>query len=182
MRIDPKYFNTFLLIVAIVAASLIAYFIISNRSAEKSDFKQRMFAQDSLQTTWWNNVQSGDSVQVSNFKGAYIVLDLWSNWSDASLKSHTELAKIKQQYPDNLQVLAAAVGLQKKEVKEYIQKHQFPFHFVAGSRQFSEFNMPGLPVQFVYDQQLDLKHVFLGYSDDDQYDSLRVLINGGKQQ
>ncbi|NIT59290.1 MAG: hypothetical protein GWN00_24620, partial [Aliifodinibius sp.] len=56
MRIDPKYFNTFLLIVAVVAASLIAYFIVSNRVAEKSDFKQRMFAQDSLQTTWWNSV------------------------------------------------------------------------------------------------------------------------------
>ncbi len=182
MRIDPKYFNTFLFIVAVVAASLIAYFIVSNRTAEKSDFKQRMFAQDSLQTTWWNNVQSDDSVKVSDFEGAYIVLDLWSNWSDASLKSHTELAKIKQQYSDEVQVLAAAVGLQKKEVEQYIQKHQFPFHFVAGSKQFSDFNMPGLPVQFVYDQQLDLKHVFLGYSDDRQYDSLRVLIKNGNQQ
>jgi len=182
MRIDPKYFNTFLLIVAIVAASLIAYFIVSNRTAEKSDFKQRMFAQDSLQATWWTNVQSDDSVKVSDYKGMYIVLDLWSNWSNASLKSHTELAQIKQQHPDDVQVLAAAVGLQKQEVEQYIQKHQFPFHFVAGSRQFSEFNMPGLPVQFVYDQQLDLKHVFLGYSDDRQYDSLRVLINNGNQQ
>jgi hypothetical protein len=181
MRIDPKYFNTFLLIVAVVAASLIAYFIVSNRVAEKSDFKQRMFAQDSLQMTWWNNVQSGDSVKVADYEGTYIVLDLWSNWSDASLRSHTELAKIKGQYPDEVQVLAAAVGLQKKEVEQYIQEHQFPFHFVAGSRQFSEFNMPGLPVQFVYDRQLDLRHVFLGYSDDSQYDSLRVLIKNGNR-
>jgi hypothetical protein len=182
MRIDPKYFNTFLFIVAVVAASLIAFFIVSNRSAEKSAFKQRMFAQDSLQTTWWNKVQSADSVQVADFEGTYVVLDLWSNWSDASLKSHTELAQIKKQYPDQIQVLAAAVGLQKREVEAYIRKHRFPFYFVAGSRQFSEFNMPGLPVQFVYDQQLELKHVFLGYSDDRQYDSLRVLINNGNQQ
>ncbi|NIV12052.1 MAG: hypothetical protein GWN62_12495 [Aliifodinibius sp.] len=53
---------------------------------------------------------------------------------------------------------------------------------MAGSRQFSEFNMPGLPVQFVYDRQLDLRHVFLGYSDDSQYDSLRVLIGNGNQR
>lgn len=182
MRIDPKYFNTFLLIVAVVAASLIAYFVVSNRTAGKSDFKQRMFSQDSLKTTWWNHVQSDDSVRVSDFEGGYIVLDLWSNWSNASQKSHTELAKIKQQYPDDLQVLAAAVGLQKKEVVKYMQKHQFPFHFVAGSKQFSEYNMPGLPVQFVYDPDLDLKHVFLGYSDDRQYDSLQVLIKNEKQQ
>ncbi len=182
MRIDPKYFNTFLFIVALVAACLIAYFIISNRSAEKSEFKQRMFAQDSLQTTWWNEVQTNDSLRVTDFEGAYIVLDLWSNWSDASLNSHTELAKIKQEYPDKLEVMAAAVGLQKQEVEEYIQKHNFPFHYVAGSKQFSEFNMPGLPVQFIYDPKLDLQQVFLGYSDDSQYDSLRVLIKNENQQ
>ncbi|WP_440998735.1 TlpA family protein disulfide reductase [Fodinibius sp. SL11] len=182
MRIDPKYFNTFLLIVAVVAASLIAFFVMSNRSAERSDFKQRMFAQDSLQTIWWNKVQSDDSLRIADFKGAFIVLDLWSNWSDASLNSHTELAKVKQEYPNELQVMAAAVGLQKQEVEEYIEEHKFPFHFVAGSRQFSAFDMPGLPVQFVYDQKLELRHVFLGYSNDRQYDSLRVLITNGNQQ
>ena len=86
MRIDPKYFNTFLVIVALVAGSLIVYFIISNRTAEESDFKQRMFAQDSLQTIWWNEVQSDDSLRVADFEGQLVVLDLWSNWSDVSLK------------------------------------------------------------------------------------------------
>ena len=182
MRIDPKYFNTFLVIVALVAGSLIVYFIISNRTAEESDFKQRMFAQDSLQTIWWNEVQSDDSLRVADFEGQLVVLDLWSNWSDVSLKSHRQLAKIKQKYPEKIEVLAAAVGLQKQEVNSYIKEHQFPFSFVAGSRQFSSLNMPGLPVQFVYDQKLDLRHVFLGYSDDSQYDSLRVLIENERRE
>ncbi|MEL7834817.1 TlpA disulfide reductase family protein [Fodinibius sp. Rm-B-1B1-1] len=182
MRIDPKYFNTFLLVVAIAAASLIVYFIVSNRTAEESDFKQRMFAQDSLQTIWWNKAQTDDSVRVADFEGQFVVLDLWSDWSDASLKSHRELTKVKEEYSDKVEVLAAAVGLQKQQVDSYIKKHQFPFKFVAGSQQFSAFNMPGLPVQFVYDQQLDLRHVFLGYSDDSQYDSLRVLIENEQRE
>lgn len=177
MRIDPKYFNTFLLVVALVAAALIAYFIVSNRSAERSDFTQRMFDQDSLQTVWWSKVQSGDSLQVTDFDGQVVVLDLWSDWSDASLNSHTELAKIQKQYPQQLQVIAASVGLTKEATVNYIEEHQFPFQFVAGSEHFSSFNIPGLPVQFVYDSDIQLKHVFLGYSDDSQYDSLRVLLN-----
>lgn len=181
MRIDPKYFNTFLLVVALVAAALIAFFILSNRSTERSEFQKRMFSQDSLKSIWWNKVQSDDSLRVADFEGQFVVLDLWSNWSDASLRSHTELAKIMQQHPRNLQVIAAAVGLKKQEVENYIQKHEFPFHFVAGSQQFSNFNMPGLPVQFIYNPKLDLKQVFLGYSDDSQYDSLRVLINDANQ-
>lgn len=180
MRIDPKYFNVFLVIVAIIAATLIAVFTLSNRSAEKSDFRERMFAQDSLHTMWWPKVQAEDSVRISDYEGYFVVLDFWANWSDASIDSHTQLAEIKNKFPDTLQVIAAAVGLQKKEVISYIEKHQFPFQFVAGSKQFSAFNVPGLPAQIIYNPDGELKHVFLGYPGDSQYDSLRVLINHGE--
>lgn len=177
MRIDPKYFNVFLVIVAAIAAILIAVFTLSNRSAEKSDFRDRMFAQDSLKTVWWNKVQSDDSVRISDLKGQFVVLDFWANWSDASIKSHNQLAQIKSKYPDNIQVVAASVGLQKEEVYSYIEKHKFPFQFVAGSQYFSEFDVPGLPAQMMYTRDGELKHIFLGYSDNSQYDSLRALIN-----
>lgn len=180
MRIDPKYFNVFLLIVAVIAALLIAVFTLSNRSAEKSDFRDRMFAQDSLKTVWWPKVQADDSLRISDFEGHYVVLDFWANWSDASMESHKKLAQIKNQYPDTLQVIAASVSLQKEEVFDYIQKHQFPFQFVAGSKQFSAFDVPGLPAQLMYNPKGELKHVFLGYSNESQYDSLGVLINNGE--
>lgn len=178
MRIDPKYFNVFLIIVAVVAAGLIAFFTLSNRSAEQSTFKERMFAQDSLQTVWWRSVQSDDSLRIADFRGQFVVLDLWSNWSDASLESHKQLAQIQNNYPDTLQVIAASVALQRSEVETYIKKHKFPFHFVAGSQQFSSFDIPGLPAQMIYDTDGRLQHVFLGYSGVSQYDSLKTLING----
>lgn len=176
MRIDPKYFNIFLLIVAIVAAALIAVFTLSNRSAEKSNFQQRMFSQDSLKTQWFQKVQKEDSLRVQDFKGQFVVLDFWSDWSDVSKQSHKQLAKIKQQYPERLQVIAASVNLLHPDVISYIREHQFPFQFVEGSQQFSDFNVPGLPAQMMYDRDGELKHIFLGYSDDSQYDSLQVLL------
>lgn len=180
MRLDPKYFNTFLVIVAIIAAGLIAFFTLSNRSDERADFTKRMMTQDSLKTVWWPKVESEDSLRVSDFKGQVVVLDLWSNWSDASLESHRELSAIQQQYPDSLMVIAAAVGLQKKEAISYMGKHKFPFQFVAGSQHFSSFHIPGLPAQMIYNSEGDIKHVFLGYSGESQYDSLRALITDGR--
>lgn len=181
MRIDPKYFNTFLLIVALIAAGLIAFYTLSNRSAERSDFKQRMLAQDSLRTVWWPQVQKDDSLRIADFRGQFVVLDLWANWSDASLDSHSTLARLQKEYPDKLQVIAAAVGLQKKEVVSYMNEHRFPFHFVAGSRHFSSFNVPGLPAQFIYAPSGELKQIFLGYSGPSRYDSLRTFISHGTQ-
>lgn len=181
MRLDPKYFNVFLVIVAAIAAILIAVFTLSNRSAEKSDFRRRMFAQDSLQTVWWTKVQSDDSLRISDLKGQFVVLDFWANWSDASINSHNQLARIKSQYPDTLQVIAASVSLQKEKVNSYIEKHNFPFQFVAGSQHFSEFDVPGLPAQMMYTPNGVLRHIFLGYSGSSQYDSLRALINNEEQ-
>lgn len=181
MRLDPKYFNTFLVIIAIVAAGLIAFFTVSNRSEERSDFSRRMMTQDSLQTVWWPKVQTQDSLRIADLKGQVVVLDFWSNWSDASLESHKKLADIQRRYPDSIQIIAAAVGLQKKEAISYMEQHQFPFQFVAGSQHFSSFNVPGLPAQMIYNAKGEMKHVFLGYPGESQYDSLLTLITDGKK-
>lgn len=180
MKLDPKYFNPFLAVCFVIAAVLIAFFTLSNRSSDREAFRQRMFSQDSLRTVTWNKVQADDSLQISDFKGKFVVIDFWANWSDASLKSHRQLAKVKQQYSDSILVIAAAVGLQRNEAINYIKEHKFPFYFVAGSKQFSDFQVPGLPAQLVYSPKVELKSIFMGYNSKSQYDSLRTLITDGK--
>lgn len=180
MKLDPKYFNTFLAVCFVIAAVLIVFFTLSNRSSEREAFQKRMFEQDSLRSVSWNKVQTDDSLRISDFKGKFVVVDFWGNWSEASLKSHRQLAKVKQQYSDSISVIAAAVGLQKNEAINYIQEHQFPFYFVAGSKQFSDFQIPGLPAQLVYSPKGQLKSIFLGYSDKSQYDSLQTIISDGR--
>ncbi|HKK44654.1 MAG TPA: TlpA disulfide reductase family protein [Balneolaceae bacterium] len=182
MKIDPKYFNRFLAIMAIMAAVIIMFFTFHNQLSDKSDFKKRIFAQDSLQTIYFHNAQDADSLRISDFKGQYVVLDFWANWSDESLDFHQKLADIKNQYPDKLQIIAAAVGLRRKQVISYMQKHPFPFHFVGGSKPFAVFGVPGLPAQLIYNPDGKLQSVFLGFPDKSQYDSLRTLVAHGNEQ
>lgn len=177
MKIDQKYFGTFLLIVALIGAFLIAYFTFTNRMGEKASFKKSIIEQDTLKTVFWPSLESSDSVQVNDFKGQFVVIDFWSNWTDISQNSHQQLAAVKKDFPDTLQVIAAAVGLSDQEVLTYIEKHQFPFYFADGSDHFADFNIPGLPAQLIYDANGSLKSVFMGYPDASQYDSLRNMIN-----
>lgn len=177
MRIDPKYFNHFLAVVAAVAVILITFFTINSRQSQKAAFKKHIFAQDSLKTVLWPSIESPDSVRISDFKGRFVIVDFWANWSNASLASQKELAKLKSAFPDTLKVIAASVGHSPETVRAYIQKHPFPFLFVNGSRPFVEFDIPGIPAQFVFNPSGDLQSIFLGYPDDSQYDSLRILIS-----
>jgi len=177
MQIDPKYFNRFLVIVASVAVLLIIFFTFNNQMSDKSNFKKRIFAQDSLQNVYWYDAEDDDSLRVSDFKGKYVVLDFWANWSDESLEYHKKLASIKNESSQRLEVIAAAVGLRRKQVISYMNKHSFPFHFVAGSRHFSNFGVPGLPAQLIYNPDGRLQSVFLGFPSKSQFDSLRTLVS-----
>lgn len=180
MKIDPKYFSTFLLIMAVIAAGLIAFFTLKNRSNEMEAFKKRMMEQDSLQMVYWHKVQEEDSLRLSDFRGKYVVVNFWSNWSGSTERTHRKLSALKHTYTDSLAVIAAAVGLRKGEAVSYIEKHNFPFHFVAGSKQFSDFNIPGLPAQLIYNPRGGLEDASLGYQNVSQYDSLRTLISNGE--
>lgn len=177
MRIDQKYYSTFLIIVALVAAIVIAIFTFSNRKGERDSFKKTMFAEDSLQTLYWPSMETSDSVQIADFEGQFVVVDLWSNLAEVSLESHKNLAAIKKEYADTLQIIAASVGLKEQQVLSYIQEHGFQFYFAEGSHHFSKLNVPGLPAQLVYNPDGNLQSVFMGYPDDSQYDSLRRMIN-----
>lgn len=176
MRINPKYFNVFLAIVAVIAAVIIALYTYSNLTGDERIFKERMMAQDSLQTVYWQSIENGDSLRIDDYRGNFVVLDFWTEHSNASIASQKELVKVKTQYSDTLTVLAAAVGHQKQEVLDYIGEHQYPFVFVAGSKHFSAFNVPAIPAQLVFEPDGNIHSIFIGYRSSAQYDSLRAII------
>lgn len=181
MRIDPKYFNIFLVIVAVIAALVIAYFTISSQQNKLSDFKERMMQQDSLQTISWLQVSSSDGLRIADFREKFVLLCFWSNWSEASVGDHKKIARLKQDFGDQLTVIAAAVGLQKEEALAYIANRDFPFYYVAGSRQFSAFGVPGVPTYMLYSPDGTLEYISQGMLDDTKFDSLEAVINNGKQ-
>ncbi len=177
MRIDPKYFNTFLIIVAVVGAIVIALFTYANLTGDEQIFKDRINDQDSLRTVYWHPVEEGDSLRIDDFRGNIVVLDFWTERSGASVSSQKQLAEVKAEYGDRLRVIAASVGQREQEIRNYIQKKDYPFIFVTGSQHFSSFNVPAIPAQLVYDPGGGIHSIFIGYRSSAQYDSLRTIID-----
>lgn len=181
MRIDPKYFVTFLAVTAVLGALLITFFTVSSQQGRRQDFKRMVLQQDSLRTEKMPLLnESGeevDSLSVAGLQGSYVVLDFWASWSDFSEGAHRELEKLVYNHPHKLKVIAAVVQDQQDKVADYIQRNRFPFEFVNGTRVFNKYTVPGIPTQLVYNPQGELTKVWFGFADSTRYDSLDAIIS-----
>lgn len=177
MRIDPKYFNKFMAIVAVVAAILIVIATLNYTSGRESAFQRQMMEADSLEFVTFPTVAGNDNLQLNQFQGKYILLDFWSTWSDPAIESHKQLVGLSETYLDNLVIVAASVRNSRKEVAAYRQAHDYPFTYVDGTKFYTEMNLPGVPSQVLFDKRGEVIATFVGYTDSTRYDSLKTYLS-----
>src|SRR6056297_608303 len=180
MKLDQKYFIPFLAVVAIATAFLITFFTISSQKGQRQVFRNYIMQQDSLRLEKMPVLYENDSLSVSDLKGKFVILDFWATWSNFSEDAHFQIAKLVEQYPDTLEVIAGVVKDQQEKIDSYIERHDFPFHFVEGTAVFNKYDIPGMPTEIIYDPEGNIMDVYFGYSDSSQYDSLRTLLNNGE--
>ncbi|MBN2733036.1 MAG: TlpA family protein disulfide reductase [Balneolaceae bacterium] len=178
MKLDEKYFVPFIAIVAVVAALIIVFFTVSNRQGREEAFKESIAEQDSLRYHRMPVLNSTtDSLSISSFSDQFVILDFWASWTESfSRQSHRQLANLKEQYPGKVEIIAAVVRDKPEKTQEYINRYDYPFHFVEGTAVFNGFNVPGVPTQLVYRPNGKLSSVFTGYADSTRMDSLQTLI------
>ncbi|MDZ7693324.1 MAG: TlpA disulfide reductase family protein [Balneolaceae bacterium] len=176
MRIDPRYFNIFMVMVAVVAAILIVITTMSYISGREAKFQQQMMEVDSLAYTQFPYMGRNDSLQLTQFEGRYLLLDFWSTWSDPAIASHKELMNMPTRYLDTLSVIAASVRIDSGEALSYKRRYNYPFIFVDGTDFFHRMNLPGVPSQVLFNPKGEVIATFVGYTDSTRYDSLKTLI------
>lgn len=180
MKLDQKYFIPFLAVVAIATALLITFFTISSQKGQREVFKNYILQQDSLRTERMPILGSDDSLAVTSFSNKFVVLDFWATWSNFSEDAHYQLSDLVRKYPNTLTVIAAVVKDQQKKIDDYIERHEFPFHYVDGTVVFNKYDIPGMPTEIIYNPEGEIIDVLFGYSDSTQYDRLRTLLKNGK--
>lgn len=118
-----------------------------------------------------------DSLSVQSFENSYVVIDFWATWTATfSEKAHEQLAKLKNKYPQRVEILAAVVQDKPEKVKGYIRSHNYPFHYTKGTKTFEKFGLPGVPTQLVYSPEGELISVFTGRADAARFDSLQAIL------
>lgn len=145
MRLDPKHFNLFLVVCAVITALVIILSTIRYASNQKETFREEI---RNAELSSWNlyHYESGDSLSVNHFKGSPVIIHFWSTWSDLSLELHKEMNKLKSDSPE-LIVVAAAARDANELVKEHISSTAFDFVYLDGTPLYQDLMVPGLPSQ-----------------------------------
>lgn len=178
MKIDPKYFNAFLVIAALMAALLIAFFTVSNYSGRQADLRERITGVDSLQYDFLPVFRGGDSLQVASLadSSTYVLLDFWAPWSRNVEDLHRSLVRLKRAHPGRVKIVSAITRDGENAAGSYIRAHTYPFQYVQGDQFFDRYRLPGLPLRLLFDPSGSIQTVFFGPMDSLQYDSLVSAI------
>lgn len=178
MRLDPKYFNVFMIGVAVAAAIAIIFGTIYYSNNQQEIYRDAVSAkEDSLRTVALPRIFSDDSLRVSDFSNSFVLLDFWASWSDFSVQFHRDLQPLAEEYKDRFHIIAATVKDDSGHVEKYQAQHQYSFNYADGTELYNSLNVPGLPSQVLFGPDGKIRSIFTGYTDSTHIDSLRNLIS-----
>jgi thiol-disulfide isomerase/thioredoxin len=168
MRIDPKYFNVFIGIIAVISVLAIFYSTIRYSQNQVRNFEENLsiVRPDTLE---FKSISTTDSLSLSDFSDTNVIIHFWSTWSSKSKEVNLFLDRYASENP-NITVVAAVVRDDEKMVLEYINNHSFPFHFVEGTEFYQQLLVPGMPAQIVFKENNRLAGTHIG-------DDTRTLEN-----
>lgn len=160
MRIDPKYFNLFIGICALIAVPVIIYSTFRYSQQQEADFKENISA-IRVDTLSFRSFSEADSLFLSGVPEQPIIIHFWSTWSDKS-KDVNNFLKGYYNNNENLLVVAAAVRDSDEKIRQYINQNDYPFYFVEGTGLFQELMVPGMPSQIFINTQKELSDSHIG--------------------
>lgn len=171
MRIDPKYFNRFMIIVALLSLLIIAYSTFRYFQVQVDEFEQNISGlhADSLRFASYVNP---DTLKLGELENGKMVIHFWATWSDKSDEVNRLLHDYHEGH-DSLTVILAAVRDSQQEVESYISIHDYPFFYVDGTGLFQEIKAPGIPTQLFFDEN----GVLQGYHVGDNLQEIQQQLN-----
>jgi thiol-disulfide isomerase/thioredoxin len=166
MRIDPKYFNVFIGIIAVISVLAIFYSTIRYSKNQVLNFEENL-TEVRLDTLVFKSYSASDSLRLADFANDPVIIHFWSTWSSKSKDVNEFLNRFKTEN-QNITVIAAVVRDDEEMVRDYIKKESYPFHFVEGTDFYQKMLVPGMPAQILIGKDNQLFNTHIG-------DDIRVL-------
>jgi thiol-disulfide isomerase/thioredoxin len=170
MRLDPKYFNLFIAVCALLAFLAIIYSTIRYSQKQVLDFEENIAAVQ-LDTLAFKSFAVSDSLFLKDKVEEPVVIQFWSTWSGKSLAVNEFLDEFSMANSE-LFVIAAAVRDGEEQILEYINSHPYDFSYVDGTKFFQSVYAPGIPSQILIDRRGELFETQIG----DDIDALREKL------
>lgn len=175
MRIDPKYFNRFIGICALITVIVITYSTIRYSQQQITDFENNVSAIQP-DTLSFRSFSAQDSLHFNEIEERPVIIHFWSTWSDKSIEVGEFLNSFSDRH-EELVVIAAVVRDGDEKVREYINQHQHSFHFVEGTDFFHSLLVPGIPSQIFINSEKEIFDTHVGNEISEIETKLNRLLN-----
>ena len=97
--------------------------------------------------------EAGNPVKLSDFKGRFILLNIWATWCGPCIKELPYLIALQEHFADkNFEIITVSVDTAPGVVINFLNKNKFqslPSYIDTRSRATSVLNIEGLPTTFV---------------------------------
>ncbi len=150
MRINPKYFNLFIGICAVLTIIIIFYSTVRYSKNQVRNF-ERTIAEYNFHDESFRSFSESDSLQLKRYldEPRPLIIHFFSTWSGRSLEINSFLEEFTSEHPE-LRVIAATVRDSDEHIESYIMEHNFNFHFVEGTEFYQSMKVPGMPTQIMF--------------------------------
>lgn len=90
----------------------------------------------------------GESVQLSDFEGQFVVVDFWETWCSPCMEVFPAMQELEDEYGDNFTLLAVNLGKvdDQETVKAFKENNPYTFAYLLDTENaYDRFQVPGIP-------------------------------------
>lgn len=122
----------------------------------------------------------GNEVRVSDFKGKLLIIDFWESWCGPCLQVFPSLDQLRDEYPDNFEVLAVTVGMNEgpAEARQFAEKNGYDFNWLYDQNGvFAKLGGQGIPFKAFVDPDGNFIKIELGsHGREGDYNRTKAMI------
>ncbi len=107
----------------------------------------------------------GNQVDLTDFHGKLILIDFWESWCGPCLQVFPAMQELREEYPDDFEVLAVTVGLTEspEDAKAFADEYDYDFTWLYDANGvFEELGGTGIPFKVYVDPEGELIEIEMG--------------------
>jgi len=122
----------------------------------------------------------GNDVRVNDFKGKFIIIDFWETWCSPCLQVFPSLDQLREEYPDNFEVLAVTVGMNEgpEDARAFAEENGYDFNWLYDQNGvFTKLGGQGIPFKAYVDPDGNFIKIEMGsYGREGDYNRTKAMI------
>ncbi len=122
----------------------------------------------------------GNQVSIKDFEGKLVLIDFWESWCGPCLQVFPTMHELREEYPDEFEVLAVTVGLNEgpEDARRFAAEHDYDFNWLYDDTGvFTKLGGQGIPFKVFVDPDGKLISIEMGsYGREGDYNKTKELI------